>query len=64
MTTIGADDMVTDALDRRLSRAPGTLEVIEYRRGNGTAVRRALLIRDVAGLLAAAGMSRLARKDD
>jgi len=64
MTTIDPRDIIVAATDRSEGRAPGTLEVIEYRRGDGAAIRRALLIRDVEGLLTAAGMTRLDEGED
>lgn len=64
MTTVDPRDIIAAATDRSEGRVPGTLEVIEYRRGDGAAVRRALLIRDVEGLLTAAGMTRPEGKDD
>lgn len=64
MTTIDPRDIVAAATDRSEGHTAGTLEVIEYRRSGGAAIRRALLIRDIDGLLSAAGMPRQEGKDD
>lgn len=64
MTTIDPRDISAALNDRALRTVPGSIEKITYRVRDGLALRQALLIHDVEGLLAAAGMTRLTTNEE